>query len=256
MVLASARADSDSRLAARPVGAHSSTFPIRPSSSLSRLLTMVVLPTPGPPVNTVTLPWSTVSRAWRWEGERMAPVSASTRGRAAAASMRPQGGTPASRRRRWPATPASAWVEGRQEDRGLAVQGFRHQVGGRGLHLDGPFDRLGRHLQELRGALRQPLPFRGAVSFRRQFPEHVVQGGPHPDHGIGRDAQLPGDDVRGDEADAADVEGQAVGVVPDAADGVFAVHPVDARGPGAADAVGVQEDHDVPGRPSARATPP
>ena len=65
MVLASAFVDSDNRLAARPVGAHSRTFTPLARMIRRMLLTTVVLPTPGPPVITVTLPltaWATALR--------------------------------------------------------------------------------------------------------------------------------------------------------------------------------------------------
>ena len=43
-----------SRLAARPVGAHSATRSACASYRLKMALTVVVLPVPGPPVSTIT----------------------------------------------------------------------------------------------------------------------------------------------------------------------------------------------------------
>ena len=69
MVLASVFVDSDKRLAARPVGAHSSTFTPLARMIRRMLLTTVVLPTPGPPVITVTLPLTARATASRWDFE-------------------------------------------------------------------------------------------------------------------------------------------------------------------------------------------
>ena len=80
------------------------------------------------------------------------------------------------------------------------------------------------------------------------LPEHVVERRPDPDQRIGRYADLACDGIRGDEADATYVQRQAIGIFPYPLDGLVAVHPVDARRPGAADAVGVQEDHDLADR--------
>jgi len=65
MVRASKPVASVIRLAARPVGAHSSTS--SPSACISRMMNrvMVVLPVPGPPVSTVTPPRSASSTASR-----------------------------------------------------------------------------------------------------------------------------------------------------------------------------------------------
>ena len=55
MVLASKPVASVIRLAARPVGAHSRSLTPFAASMRRMALTMVVLPTPGPPVMTSTL---------------------------------------------------------------------------------------------------------------------------------------------------------------------------------------------------------
>ena len=52
-----------SRLAARPVGAHSATWSPASSYRLRMALTAVVLPVPGPPVSTITRLDSAVTMA-------------------------------------------------------------------------------------------------------------------------------------------------------------------------------------------------
>ena len=69
--------------------------------------------------------------------------------------------------------------------------------------------------------------------------------GAHPDGGRGLDAELLRHQVGGAEADAADVAGEAVGVLGDDLHGVGAVGLVDAHRSGGAHAVGVQEQHDL-----------
>src|SRR5262249_29520617 len=59
------------------------------------------------------------------------------------------------------------------------------------------------------------------------------------------DAQAAGQLVRGLEADAPDVGGQAIGVGPHQFHGLVAVGLVDAHGPRGADAVRLEEDHDA-----------
>ena len=86
---------SESRLAARPVGAHKPSetfFAIR----IFRIeLTKVVLPTPGPPVITITFDSSAVRSACLWLSASDSPVRASTHGMALSTSIAGQGGSPA-----------------------------------------------------------------------------------------------------------------------------------------------------------------
>src|SRR3989442_11390298 len=91
MVLASRPVVSVRRLAARPVGAQSSTSIFLAWRIWRILVTIVVLPTPGPPVITVTLLCRAIATASRWEGDKVRLVFCSTQGRARAGSMWPQG---------------------------------------------------------------------------------------------------------------------------------------------------------------------
>jgi hypothetical protein len=94
MVLASKPVASVIRLAARPVGAHSkSSVPF--AARIRRMaLTIVVLPTPGPPVMTSTLDVSASRIAATWLSARARPICFSTHGRALSGSIQGQGSAP------------------------------------------------------------------------------------------------------------------------------------------------------------------
>ena len=96
------------RLAARPVGAHSRiSTPL--ADRMRRIeLTIVVLPTPGPPVITETFEESAARTASAWPGARASPVLPSTQGRALSGSIWGQGSLPAAIPRRRPAIARSA----------------------------------------------------------------------------------------------------------------------------------------------------
>ena len=81
--------------------------------------------------------------------------------------------------------------------------------------------------------------------------QRVADAGPDPDQRRLLDPELGRDLIGGAEADAADVAGQAVGVLADHLHGVGAVGLVDPHRPRGADAIGVQEQHDLADRPSA-----
>ena len=118
MVLASRPVDSVSLLAALPVGAQRVTRSLRARRIPRMLFTRVVLPTPGPPVMTITLLASASRTASRWEAERVRPVSPSTQGIAFSATISPQGGAPGARRERLAATPTSARYRGARKRQG------------------------------------------------------------------------------------------------------------------------------------------
>ncbi len=71
MVLASKPVASFMRLAARPVGAPSRSLTPFAERMRKMALTMVVLPTPGPPVTTSTLEASAVATAALWLSARV-----------------------------------------------------------------------------------------------------------------------------------------------------------------------------------------
>jgi hypothetical protein len=73
---------SDSRFAARPVGAASATLTPLTLRIFRIELTSVVLPTPGPPVMTRTFDRSARRTASRWLSARVTPALLSTQGMA------------------------------------------------------------------------------------------------------------------------------------------------------------------------------
>ena len=83
------------------------------------------------------------------------------------------------------------------------------------------------------------------MAFVHGFGEGKGDAGPHPDHRGLLDPKLFGDGIGGLEADAADVARQAVRVLGHHLDGVVAVGLVDPHRPSGADAVLMQEHHDL-----------
>jgi len=79
IVLASMPVASVMRLAARPVGAQSRSLTDLAARMRKIEFTMVVLPTPGPPVITMVLDWSAVRMASAWLSARIRPVFARSR---------------------------------------------------------------------------------------------------------------------------------------------------------------------------------
>ena len=91
MVLASKPVASVMRLAARPVGAHSRRLVPLAARMRRMALTMVVLPTPGPPVMTSTLEISASRIAATWLSARARPIRCSTHGNALSGSIQGHG---------------------------------------------------------------------------------------------------------------------------------------------------------------------
>src|SRR6476659_9439733 len=83
------------------------------------------------------------------------------------------------------------------------------------------------------------------MTFVHRLGERVGDAGAHADQRGLFDAELGRDLICGAEADATDVPGQPVGVLRDELDGVGAVGLVDAYRARRADAVAVQEQHDL-----------
>ena len=78
--------------------------------------------------------------------------------------------------------------------------------------------------------------------------QRVGNPGANPDHGGLLDAKFRSDSVGSLEADAANIAGEPVWVLRHDLDGVGAVGLEDPDCPRRADAVAVQEDHDLPHR--------
>ena len=136
-------------------------------------------------------------------------------------------------------------VQRRQQQAGLAVDG----LGDEAFLLDFQGDRLRNDglgdLQERRGGLDELGLDDGAVALVGKRLQHMPHAGLGTDHGIAGNAQALRQGVGGLEADAVDVQGQAVGILLHPGDGLGAVGLVDAHGPGRAHAMAVQKHHDL-----------
>src|SRR5258706_10341549 len=90
MVLASKPVASVMRLAARPVGAQSRSCTLFAARIRRMPLTIVVLPTPGPPVITSVFDISASLMAATWLSARASPMRSSTHGKALSGSIHAQ----------------------------------------------------------------------------------------------------------------------------------------------------------------------
>jgi hypothetical protein len=152
-----------------------------------------------------------------------------------------------------------AVVEGGEVDGPVLVEGLRPRLAGglvvgEGLDVDLLFgrqalDALGhqvrRHIEDA-GALVDELALGGVdVAVVGHLAEGVGDAGLDSLGAVVGQAQLAGDLVGGEKADAVDVAGQAVGVVAHDVDAGIAVGLEDAHGVGGADVVALQEEHDL-----------
>ena len=102
-----------------------------------------------------------------------------------------------------------------------------------------------RHLKQFVGQRHQLVGGQAAMAVVHGLGQGIGDAGAHPDHRGLLDAELHGDRVGGLEADAADVARQPIGVLRHDLHGVGAVGLEDAHRPRRADAMAVQEDHDL-----------
>ena len=143
------------------------------------------------------------------------------------------------------AMPSSARFRLRQEDQLLVGDRLPDQVAARqGLFQRGVYDFLFDQ-EQLARLVPEQLDRQGAVPVAGRLQQDMVQTGAGTDDRVVRDADLLRDLVGGLEADAVDVLGQAVWVGLDLLDRALAVGLVDAHRPAGADAVAVEEHHDL-----------
>ena len=114
----------------------------------------------------------------------------------------------------------------------------QHYAAG-GAGFIGSLNRWLFHCQQLPGQLEQLCGGQAAVALTAGLQQGVVDARPQADRGRGFDTEARGDGIGGAEADAADVAGQAVGVLRHHLHGVIAVRLKDPHGTGGADAVAV-----------------
>ncbi len=104
---------------------------------------------------------------------------------------------------------------------------------------------VGRHLEQFGTGAQQVVLRQAAVAVVHGLGQGVADAGAHPHHGIPGDAELGRDLVGRLEADAAYVAREPVRIFADHRHGLGAVGLVDPHRPRRADAVGMQEQHDL-----------
>ena len=112
------------------------------------------------------------------------------------------------------------------------------------LEIEGGPDQVRRGLEQALGERYQLLGRQPAVPFVHRLGEGERNAGPETDHRGLLDAEPHCDRVGRLEADAANVAGQAIGVLRHHLHGVRAVGLVDPHGAGRSDAVRMQKHHD------------
>ena len=247
MVLASMPVLSDRRLAARPGRrAQQRLHGLCAQSTRRMAFSSVVLPTPGPPVMTTSLrrhgqpqgialvrrqrqlqpTLHPVQCPFRVEGRPRRRHLPPARRRAPQSRARPR----AARRGTRPACRATVSTTSPPSPSSRSSASETRGVG---------------HAQQLRGARGEVLARQPGVPFVLRLQQDVLQAGADANHRRRRDAQLAGDPVGREEPDPADVARQTERVLANEPDRVAAVGLVDAHRARGADAVGVQEHHDL-----------
>ena len=135
-----------------------------------------------------------------------------------------------------------------EEDAALAIDAVGDDLAVLQLQIERRLDDLGRHLQQRHRHRHQLRQRQAAVALVHRFGQRIADAGAGPDHRRLLDAELRGDQIGALEADAADVARQPIGVLRDQPDRIGAVGLEDAHRPRRADAVAVQEDHDLADR--------
>ena len=106
-------------------------------------------------------------------------------------------------------------------------------------------DQLLRDLQQLDRQPCQVFRRQTAMTIIHRFNQRIGDAGADADHRRLLDAEPAGDRVGGLEANAADVTREPIRVIGHDPDRIRAIGLVDPHGAGCADAVAVQEDHDL-----------
>ena len=136
-------------------------------------------------------------------------------------------------------------IEPAQKD----APGVGHAVGGYSLRgqflLQRRGDEVSRHLEQLFRKRVQLCDGQSAMAIAHGLGQRERDPGAHPDHRGLLDAESFRDQIGGTEADAPDVAGQPVGVLAHDLHGIGAVGLEDAHRAGRADAVLVEEYHDL-----------
>ena len=205
----------------------------------------VVLPTPGPPVTTAALD----TRALYDRG------SLGFRQRLPRALLHPREGLGDVDRGPWRRSTgegaqtigdaALGDVETTQEDAGLPLDRIRDHFTVGEFRGEGGADHSLVDLEQSGRELDQFLDRQSAVALVRRLLQSEGDSSPHALRRLPRHPELHRDGVGDPKPNAADVARQPIGVLGHDLDGVVAVGLEDADRARRADAVGVEEDHDV-----------
>ena len=137
-------------------------------------------------------------------------------------------------------------IEAGQEHAAAAFQLVGHDVPGLQLQPQCRCDQVIGNFQQFGGQHRQLLHRQTAMTLVHRLGQRVTDAGTNPGQSRLLDPDLGRDLIRGAEPDPADVPGQTVGVLADHPHGVVPIGLVDSHGPRRTNAVGVQEQHDLP----------
>jgi len=136
-------------------------------------------------------------------------------------------------------------LQRRQENEPFALD----RLGGEFAPLDLAREHLERqflrHAKQAGGGLDECRLGDRAMALARRLGQHVRNSRPHAQHGIAGQPEAFRNGVGGFESDAVNVLRQAIRIAPDRADRVLAVAPKDPHRLARADAVRVEEDHDL-----------
>ena len=136
-------------------------------------------------------------------------------------------------------------VQRRKKDPRLRAACLVHELVLGDLPGERPLDDLRIDFEQLGGGVNERTSFAGAVPLGGEFLEDMAEPRPRPGDGLGVETDGLRDRVGGAEPDAADVEGEPVGVLAYPVHRLVAVEAVDARRPGRAHPVRLKEDHDL-----------
>ena len=206
---------------------------------------MVVLPTPGPPVMTSTFERSARRMASAWLAASSSPILPSTQDSALPASISGQGTAPDTRRRSRSAMPFLGVIEAAKKMHGVSatlsavtVPSAISRSSAVPISASGTSRSFSAKRQQLTS--RQP-----AMTVAHGFSQRIRDPGADADHGRLLDPEFLGDQIGRPEPDASDVPRQSIWVLAHHLHGIGAVGLEDAHRSGGADAVAVQEHHDL-----------
>ena len=209
-------------------------------------LTRVVLPTPGPPVITSTLERSASRTASRWlvgqadAGPRLDPGD-----RLVGIDRAARAGGPRPARSSRSAMPRSARYSPARNTQARPSTVSATTAPSASSSASAASDHLGGISSSSAASVAQLVHRQAAMALVHGLGQGVADAGPGADHRRLLDPEPRRDLVGAPEADAADVAGEAVGVLGDHLHGIGAVGLEDPHRPRGADAVAVQEQHDL-----------